>query len=68
MTTIIVTHDINLTSQFCERIILMNNGKIVKDGKPEDVLQFKLLQETFGVKVYIDINPITKSIYILPYR
>jgi iron complex transport system ATP-binding protein len=67
LTTIIVTHDINLASQFCERIILLNNGKIVKDGKPEDVLQFKLLQETFGVKVYIDINPITKSIYILPY-
>ncbi len=67
LATIVVTHDINLAAQFCERILVMNNGKIVKDGKPDEVLQFKLLQEIFGVKVYIDINPMTKSIYVLPY-
>jgi cobalamin transport system ATP-binding protein len=67
LTAIVVTHDINLAAQNCERILLMNNGEIVKDGKPDEVLQFKLLQEIFGVKVYIDINPMTKSIYVLPY-
>jgi len=67
LTTIVVTHDINLAAQYCERIILMNHGKIIKDGKPDEVLQFKLLQEIFGVKVYIDINPMTKSLYVLPY-
>ena len=66
LTTIVVTHDINLAAQYCERIVLMNQGKIIKDGKPDEVLQFKLLQEIFGVKVYIDINPITKSLYVLP--
>jgi iron complex transport system ATP-binding protein len=68
ITVIVVTHDINLAAQFCNRIILMGNGKIISDGKPEEVLKFKLLQETFGVKVYIDINPLTKSLYILPYE
>ena len=68
LTAIVVTHDINLASQFCERIILMNKGEIVKDGKPDEVLQFKLIQEIFGVNVYIDINPMTKSLYILPYE
>jgi iron complex transport system ATP-binding protein len=68
LTVIVVTHDINLAAQFCNRIILMGNGKIISDGKPEEVLKFKLLQETFGVKVYIDINPLTKSLYILPYE
>lgn len=68
LTAIVVTHDINLASQFCERIILMNKGEIVKDGKPDEVLQFKLIQEIFGVNVYIDINPMTNSLYILPYE
>lgn len=68
LTCIVVTHDINLAAQYCERIVLMHNGKIVKDGKPDQVLQFNLLQEIFGVKVYIDINPMTKSLYILPYE
>jgi iron complex transport system ATP-binding protein len=67
LTIIIVTHDINLAAQYCNRMILLHQGKILSDGKPDDVLDFKLLQNTFGVKVYIDINPITGSLYILPY-
>ncbi len=67
LTVIVVTHDINLAAQFCERIILMGAGKIIRDGDPAEVLQFQLLQDTFGVKVYIDINPLTRSLYILPY-
>ena len=62
-----VTHDINLAAQYCERIVLMDKGNLIKDGKPDEVLQFQLLQDIFGVKVYIDINPITKSLYVLPY-
>ena len=66
-TIIIVTHDINLAAQFCKRLILMDNGKIVADGPPDQVLQFRLIQQVYGVKVYIDVNPLTKSLYILPY-
>ena len=67
LTVIIVTHDINLAAQYCERLALLYNGKILSDGRPDDVLKFQVLQDTFGVKVYIDINPITNSLYILPY-
>jgi iron complex transport system ATP-binding protein len=66
-TIIIVTHDINLASQFCKRLILMDKGKIIADGLPDQVLQFQLIQKVYGVKVYIDVNPLTKSLYILPY-
>jgi iron complex transport system ATP-binding protein len=66
-TIVIVTHDINLAAQFCERLILMDKGKIIADGPPDQVLQFQLIQQVYGVKVYIDVNPLTKSLYILPY-
>ncbi len=66
-TIVIVTHDINLAAQFCKRLILMNKGKIIADGLPDQVLQFQLIQQVYGVKVYIDVNPLTKSLYILPY-
>lgn len=66
-TIILVTHDINLAAQFCKRLILINDGAIVADGKPDEVLQFSLIQDVYGVKVYIDINPFTDSLYILPY-
>lgn len=66
-TIIIVTHDINLAAQFCKRLILMDKGRIIADGPPDKVLQFQLIQQVYGVKVYIDVNPLTKSLYILPY-
>lgn len=67
-TVLIVTHDINLAAQFCDRIILLHEGKIIKMGIPEDVLKFPVIEEIYGVKVFIDINPFTKSLYILPYE
>lgn len=67
-TIVLVTHDINLAAQFCQRLVLINEGAIVADGIPERVLQFSLIQEVYGVQVYIDINPFTNSLYILPYK
>ncbi len=67
-TTLLVTHDINLAAQFCDRIILMDHGEIIADGTPKEVLNFELIQQVYGVIVYIDVNPFTDSIYILPYK
>ena len=67
-TTVLVTHDINLAAQFCDYLILLSDGRMVARGKPDQVLQFDLIQQVYGVKVYIDINPFTKSIYLLPYE
>jgi len=66
-TIIVVTHEINLAAQFCNRLILMDNGMIIADGPPGEVLKFQLIQQVYKVKVYIDINPFTKSVYVLPY-
>jgi iron complex transport system ATP-binding protein len=67
-TIVVVTHEINLAAQFCNRLLLMDQGKIVADGPPGDVLKFQLIQQVYQVKVYIDINPFTKSVYLLPYE
>lgn len=64
---VLVTHDINLSAQFCDRLILLDKGKIIADGRPEKVLKFQLIQQVYGVKVYIDVNPFTDTLYILPY-
>ncbi|BCX79794.1 ABC transporter ATP-binding protein [Campylobacter sp. 19-13652] len=36
-TLIIVSHDIAVIKSICDRVILLNNGKIEKDGDPEEV-------------------------------
>lgn len=48
-TVLVVMHDINLASRFCDKLILMNHGKIVKFGGLSDLLQDNLLADTYGI-------------------
>ena len=43
-TVIIVTHDMENVRRFCDRAILLENGKIIEDGKPNKVADAYLKQ------------------------
>jgi cobalt/nickel transport system ATP-binding protein len=45
-TPIVVTHDINLAAVIASRIIILNDGEIVADGAPRDILANKHLLES----------------------
>ena len=48
LTILAVIHDISAIPERCGRIILMNRGRIVKDGPPERVLNPDLLKSAYG--------------------
>lgn len=58
---IVITHDLNLASEFADEIILLKNGAIAADGAPEQVLTENNLSEVFGVKVLLDTNPVSRK-------
>ncbi len=66
MGAISALHDPNLASQFCDKIILMKDGKIYDFGAPKDVLTSKNLREVFNIDVIVKQHPVYDSIYILP--
>jgi iron complex transport system ATP-binding protein len=43
-----VLHDLNLASTFGSRIVVMADGRIVREGKPIDVLSSDLVRGVFG--------------------
>ncbi len=45
-----VTHDIALASRLADEIVLMNEGRIVAQGPPDDVLTDATLAEVYGVR------------------
>ncbi|MXN17922.1 dipeptide ABC transporter ATP-binding protein [Pseudooceanicola sp. GBMRC 2024] len=38
MSSILITHDLGLASQYCDRIVVMKDGQIVEEGPPERLL------------------------------
>ena len=58
---IVITHDLNLASEFADEILLLKNGKIIAEGNPNVVLTSESLQEVFSVNVLLDENPISKK-------
>jgi ABC-type polysaccharide/polyol phosphate transport system ATPase subunit len=38
-TVVIVSHNLNYQKQVCDRMLLMENGKVVSEGKPEEIIQ-----------------------------
>ncbi len=54
---IVVTHDLNLASQFADRIALLHGGKIAAIGTPGEVLQDAVLSPIYGSDLYFGTMP-----------
>ena len=64
LTVLIVLHDLNLASEYCDRIILLSNGKIHQMGKPDEVLSYNTIEKVYDTVVVIDKNPVSKKPYV----
>jgi len=53
-TLVIVTHELPEIIPEVKRVVVMQQGKIIADGRKEDILNPKLLSEAYGTKVYVD--------------
>ncbi|SEM90683.1 heme ABC transporter ATP-binding protein [Lihuaxuella thermophila] len=57
LTVLIILHDINLAAQYCDRLLLLKEGKLVQSGKPEEVIQPTVIEEVYGVKPLVIRHP-----------
>jgi len=64
-TVILAMHDLHLASKYCTRLILLEEGKIFKDGKTEEVLQKEHIEKVYGLKVHL-IHDQSGNIMISP--
>jgi len=53
VTVVMISHDLNLASEFCKRLVLLDKGKIVKDGTPEEVLTENTLKDVYRCDVRV---------------
>ena len=63
-TVVIVLHDINFASVYSDWIIAMKNGKVVKNGPTEEIIQSEALNEIYDMDIPIqEVNNCRICVY-----
>ena len=60
VTVVMVSHDVNLAAMYGDQLLMLNNGQIVCQGLPDEVLTFQTLEETYGCTLLVDESPLGK--------
>lgn len=66
MTIIAVLHDVNLAARYCDRIALLNDGRLEVVGPPSRVLTPEAMNAVYGVDVVIRRDPLSGTVYVMP--
>jgi iron complex transport system ATP-binding protein len=61
-----VLHDLNLASEYCDRIYLLREGRIEASGPSAEVLTYANLKRVFDTDVYVDRNALTGKLLVVP--
>jgi len=66
LATILVSHDLNLASRYCDKLLLLNSGKIHSAGSVEEVLSHDNIRNVYRAEVEIRYSEATKSYNVVP--
>jgi len=50
-TTVVSSHDLELIVEVCDRVVMLNQGRIVADGSPAEIMSNRDLMESNGLEV-----------------
>ena len=56
-TVVVVTHELNLASEFSDRILLLHRGKALACGPPAEVYRREILEPVFDAPLDVEIAP-----------
>jgi len=60
LTVVLISHDLNLVAELCERLLLLDAGSAVRVGRTEAVLEESALARVYGCPVVVDKHPTSR--------
>ena len=66
-TALCALHDLNLAAEYCDRIYILHDGRIVMEGTPEEVITEGMIREIYGVRASVERNPHTGMLNVVYY-
>jgi len=65
VTVLAAVHDLNLASQYCDRLVMINNGRIHAQGTPDEVITAHNIKDVYGAEHCVYPHPLNKLPSIL---
>jgi cobalamin transport system ATP-binding protein len=59
LTVVLVSHDLNVASQYCDRVLMLKEGKLCRIGPPGETIRPDVLRYVYGCDVVVDAHPQT---------
>ncbi len=63
---IMVIHDLNLASAYCNKLLLLSDGKKVVEGTPEQVIRKEIIEQVYNTPVVIQQHPVLQTPTVFP--
>lgn len=54
---LVILHDLNLAARYCDRLLLLHQGRPHLQGLPDEVLRAEPLRQVFGLDVLVQQHP-----------
>ena len=54
---VIVIHDINLAAQYCDELVALKQGRLLKTGRPSEIMTAPVLKDIYSVDMNIIAHP-----------
>ena len=66
LTIVVALHDLNLAAQYCDRLVLIDKGRVHSEGKPGEVINAANIRQVYGSGSYIYSHPLSGLPVVLP--
>ncbi len=70
VTVVMVSHDLNMAAMYADWLLLLSKGRVARMGRPEEVIDFELLEKVYGCTLLVDESPLGKypRVHLVPKR
>jgi iron complex transport system ATP-binding protein len=65
LTVLAAMHDLNLAALYFDRLVLLQEGRVVLEGPPADVLSEASIARVFGARVQVGRHPTTNAPHVM---
>ena len=59
LTVVAVLHDLNLAAQYCHRLLVLHQGRIVAEGTPAEIIDPALIGRVYGTVPAVVAHPVS---------